>query len=786
MVYIQENSLGQQKIFAPFIPEIQKTILSNIDFPIEITTNPYTYRPDITFLCDFSYQYVEGLGKLVNIGHGTIAKGWFYSSNPISQRENCCDLLCVPGDIHREKLSKQLTKPIAVTGMPKLDRCFDGSLDRVSLLRKWGLNPEQKTILLAPTFNDEFSILPFLRNVDLTKIFPQYINLIVKLHGVSDNGLKQQFYNFKNQNKYVHIVDNFDTDDLFFVADLLISDVSSVIYEFLSTGKPVMLFDSPHQQTYINYDQTDLEWQYREVGDRFTDVYSIPQLIFKNLTSAGTSPYSSIGYKFISVRDGSSSRHVITAALDLLKSPKKSDMLIVTDKKTTSMVNSWENRYDIVESSQPTFAAMIENAKRNSLHSTLLYFKSGCAYSPLMTSFIENHLRNTHNACVVPLIDDNELTLQTCNARVSLSTDLNFTQKAIQLGYALTYQAKPIDYFLPHCFAIDKKTLLEVQFSDPYNTNLCVHELITHIVKKGSNVQLAYDCLISPNSQPGGQNSSTHSHSIKHREENSKSAEDLLLPDLNNEKSIQKFVEELFEREMWDQVDAYSDMIPNNLYTRYLQLKSYEKQGLTKEALNLIEKLELSTISDLSLFVKFMILKARLMMMHNRTDEVLLSINVALQFEENNLEALLCRAIYYLTNNILDKAVVDLDLILSIEPNHVKALSGYAMIYESTQMYTDALKCYNRILNIEQDNLEAIHSIHKYAWITKDFNNIVEILNAYLSRHPDDKNMLFTLSGILYEIKQYTRSKQLLERLLSLDPNFEGARALLEKIGDRR
>jgi CDP-glycerol glycerophosphotransferase (TagB/SpsB family) len=103
---------------------------------------------------------VEGLGKLVNIGHGTIGKGWYFSPELISRRENCADLLCVPGEVHAEALAPQVFKRIAVTGMPKLDAVFRGQWNREELLRGWGLDPANKTVLFAPTFNSEFSLVP--------------------------------------------------------------------------------------------------------------------------------------------------------------------------------------------------------------------------------------------------------------------------------------------------------------------------------------------------------------------------------------------------------------------------------------------------------------------------------------------------------------------------------------------------------------------------------------------------------------------------------------------------
>ena len=53
-------------------------------------------------------------------------------------------------------------KPVQVTGMPKLDSVFKGGASKEKILTKMRLNPEKPTILFAPTFNPEFSLLTYM------------------------------------------------------------------------------------------------------------------------------------------------------------------------------------------------------------------------------------------------------------------------------------------------------------------------------------------------------------------------------------------------------------------------------------------------------------------------------------------------------------------------------------------------------------------------------------------------------------------------------------------------
>ncbi len=49
-----------------------ETLNKYFNYPLDMVNDPYAYKPDITFMADFSYQYVEGLGQIVNIGHETL------------------------------------------------------------------------------------------------------------------------------------------------------------------------------------------------------------------------------------------------------------------------------------------------------------------------------------------------------------------------------------------------------------------------------------------------------------------------------------------------------------------------------------------------------------------------------------------------------------------------------------------------------------------------------------------------------------------------------------------
>ena len=530
MKYIHEHNLGTINIYAPFIQDIEKILKTNISFEVKITNDPWSYRPDITFMADFSYQYVEGLGKLVNIGHGTICKGWFYSDTKISQRENSADMLCVPGTIHKKRLEKQVFKPIVTTGMPKLDNCFNKTLNKAKLYEKFGLNPNRKTILIAPTFNEEFSILTYLRIYDLDRIFPENINLIVKLHGVSDPECINQFKelqgistepefelpSMKSENatiddnsekrkseisatealRNVYIAESFDSDEIYFISDLLITDVSSVIYEFLSLDKPILLFDSPRQKNYINLNEKDLEWEYREVGHRFGDIERIPKLIEEAFKTDATTKAQDISQHFISVRDGSSTERVVKYALKLLTDAPPPEITVIYIKNNINLENRFSPQFPVIRSNRDNFFQAITEVIDDIKTEFVLFLHPAFEYSPQIANILLNHVKNNSDIGIVaPLIFDDQVHLQQVKFRVKMEDNLNFNQLAFKLNYAFAGNNRVIEYILPHCFLV-RKSILNIQFTDPANRRLSMYELLANAQKNKFKILVAYDAII--------------------------------------------------------------------------------------------------------------------------------------------------------------------------------------------------------------------------------------------------------------------------------------------------
>lgn len=236
--------------------------------------DPFSYNPCVTFNADNNYRCVEGLGFIVNLSHGTISKGLYFLKQGFSIRENTADLLCVPGTIHRDYLKNCVHKPVKVTGMPKLDGY---RTDQVKIKKQ--MNPF--TLLIAPTFNEELSLWPHLLASDPVALFPSSWHVVIKLHDFMTDTLRDKFKEWSASSAGLSISEKDNITEHFAESSMLLTDVSSVAYEYTVTGKPLILFDSPRRRLYEFFDASHLEYRYRYANARITSLSVLARIVEK-------------------------------------------------------------------------------------------------------------------------------------------------------------------------------------------------------------------------------------------------------------------------------------------------------------------------------------------------------------------------------------------------------------------------------------------------------------------------------------------------------------------------
>lgn len=198
-----------------------------ISFPKYIIETEFISETCAAYL-PISLEVLYGLNqvKRIQLYHGVVDKNWTYSD-----LNNEYDLLLVPGQYAQARLTGIgiSREKIKVIGYPKFDTYFR---NRQKKYKRTGIKP---TILYAPTWGI-LSSLPFMlgKIIELSKKY----NVIFKPHYYTE-----YYYISMLKNYHVKIADDPDITKYFYQSDLMISDTSSAMFEFLITGKPVIIID---------------------------------------------------------------------------------------------------------------------------------------------------------------------------------------------------------------------------------------------------------------------------------------------------------------------------------------------------------------------------------------------------------------------------------------------------------------------------------------------------------------------------------------------------------------
>lgn len=206
-----------------------------------------------------------------------------------------------------ESLAKEYKDfEVVETGWPKQDwikaHLHDFDEEKQALL---SAHQKEKVVLYAPTFSPSLTSLPHIKEALVKLVREKNIVLMLKFHPLTKAEWMEEYTQLAAEEEHIVWVNDFNVTKYQLMADVMISDTSSTVYEFLLLNKPVITF---------NTIATDIYWA------NITDLDALPQAFELVLhDEASIQKRQWVVQNYDPHLDGKVCRRMLDAAADYIK-----------------------------------------------------------------------------------------------------------------------------------------------------------------------------------------------------------------------------------------------------------------------------------------------------------------------------------------------------------------------------------------------------------------------------------------------------------------------------------
>ena len=209
----------------------------------------YNYSPEVIFVpCNIVPYYLPGVK--IQIFHGYAAEK---KDHWVIRRY--FDLYFTQGPFFTKGFQRLASKykdfEVVETGWPRQDWIFHNlhhfDEEKHQLLQQY---QREKLALYAPTFSPSLTSLPYLKK-DLEELVQKKnILLLLKFHPLTRQEWIDEYRQWANHQTNVIWCEDHNITKYQLMADVMISDTSSTVYEFLLLNKPVITYKTTAKDIY--------------------------------------------------------------------------------------------------------------------------------------------------------------------------------------------------------------------------------------------------------------------------------------------------------------------------------------------------------------------------------------------------------------------------------------------------------------------------------------------------------------------------------------------------------
>ena len=194
-------------------------------------------------------------GRRINFFHGVAGK---YDLDDPSHLPIGFDEYDRVAFVNTDRMQRYLAKHIvsteqaALVGFPRIDALVNGEYDGITVRRSLGLEPQRRTAIYAPTWSPASS-LHIAGEAIVASLFDAGWNVIIKPHARSfdpepkySGGIdwRRRLRDIEVPGRVV-LFDDGDASPLMAASDLMVTDHSSIGFEFCLLDRPLIVFDAP-------------------------------------------------------------------------------------------------------------------------------------------------------------------------------------------------------------------------------------------------------------------------------------------------------------------------------------------------------------------------------------------------------------------------------------------------------------------------------------------------------------------------------------------------------------